>query len=93
MSRSPISVPPDGQRITVDNGRLAVPDHPILLWIEGDGIGPDIMRASMRIWDAAVQKVYGGQRRISWMEIYAGEKAARLYDGDYFPAEILQAIC
>ncbi len=92
MSRSPISVPPDGQRITVDNGRLAVPDHPILLWIEGDGIGPDIMRASMRIWDAAVQKVYGGQRRISWMEIYAGEKAARLYDGDYFPAESLQAI-
>ncbi len=92
MTRSPISVPPDGQRITVADGQLVVPDVPILLWIEGDGIGPDILRASMRIWDAAVQKVYGGTRRISWMEIYAGEKAARLYDGDYFPAESLEAI-
>lgn len=92
MTRSPISVPPDGQRITVADGQLVVPDVPILLWIEGDGIGPDILRASMRIWDAAVQKVYGGTRRISWMEIDAGEKAARLYDGDYFPAKSLEAI-
>ena len=67
-------------------------DNPILLWIEGDGIGPDIMTASKRIWDAAVQAVYGGQRKIAWMEIYSGEKAAALYDGDYFPPESLDAI-
>jgi isocitrate dehydrogenase len=92
MADSKIVVPPDGERITARDGKLHVPDNPILLWIEGDGIGPDIMRASMRIWDAAVQKAYGGQRRISWMEIYAGEKAANLFGGDYFPAESLDAI-
>jgi isocitrate dehydrogenase len=92
MAYSKIVVPPDGDRITVREGKLLVPDNPILLWIEGDGIGPDIMRASMRIWDAAVRKAYGGQRRISWMEIYAGEKAANLFGGDYFPAESLDAI-
>ena len=92
MAYSKIVVPSEGQRITVREGKLSVPDNPILLWIEGDGIGPDIMRASMRIWDAAVQKVYGGQRKVAWMEIYAGEKAASLYGGDYFPAESLDAI-
>jgi len=92
MSESQIVVPLEGERITVREGRLSVPLNPILLWIEGDGIGPDIMRASMRIWDTAVQKAYGGQRRISWMEIYAGEKAASLFHGDYFPAESLNAI-
>lgn len=92
MSDSQIVVPSDGERIRVLEGKLSIPHNPILLWIEGDGIGPDIMRASMRIWDAAVQKAYGGQRRISWMEIYAGEKAARLFHGDYFPAESLNAI-
>jgi isocitrate dehydrogenase len=92
MAYTKIIVPAEGERITVREGKLHVPDHPILLWIEGDGIGPDIMTASKRIWDAAVQKVYGGQRKIAWMEIYAGEKAARLYDGDYFPAESLEAI-
>lgn len=92
MTYTKIVVPSEGQRITVREGKLNVPDNPILLWIEGDGIGPDIMRASMRIWNAAVQKVYGGQRKIVWMEIYAGEKAARLYGGDYFPAESLAAI-
>jgi isocitrate dehydrogenase len=92
MAFSKIVVPADGERITARDGKLHVPDNPILLWIEGDGIGPDIMRASLRIWNAAVQKVYGGQRRISWMEIYAGEKAANIYGGDYFPAESLAAI-
>ena len=92
MAYSRIVVPADGERITVREGKLHVPDNPILLWIEGDGIGPDIMRASMRIWNAAVQKAYGGQRRISWMEIYAGEKAASIFGGDYFPAESLDAI-
>ncbi len=92
MTYTKIVVPTEGQRITVREGKLAVPDHPILLWIEGDGIGPDIMTASKRIWDAAVAKVYGGQRKIAWMEIYAGEKAAGLFGGDYFPAESLAAI-
>lgn len=92
MSDSRIVIPVEGERITVREGKLSIPANPILLWIEGDGIGPDIMRASMRIWDAAVQKAYGGQRRISWMEIFAGEKAARLFHGDYFPAESLAAI-
>jgi isocitrate dehydrogenase len=92
MAYTKIVVPTTGERITVREGKLSVADNPILLWIEGDGIGPDIMTASKRIWDAAVQKVYGGQRKIAWMEIYSGEKAAALYDGDYFPPESLAAI-
>ena len=92
MTYTKIVVPTEGERITTREGKLSVPDHPILLWIEGDGIGPDIMTASKRIWDAAVAAVYGGQRKISWMEIYAGEKAAGLFGGDYFPAESLNAI-
>ena len=92
MTYTKIAVPTEGQRITVREGKLSVSNNPILLWIEGDGIGPDIMTASKRIWDAAVQKVYGGQRKIAWMEIYSGEKAAALYGGDFFPAESLDAI-
>jgi len=92
MTYSKIIVPSEGERITTREGKLSVPDNPILLWIEGDGIGPDIMTASKRIWDAAVAKAYGGQRKIAWMEIYAGEKAAKVFGGDYFPAESLQAI-
>jgi isocitrate dehydrogenase len=92
MAFEKIVVPEGGEKITAREGGLAVPDNPILLWIEGDGIGPDIMRASRRIWDASVQRCYGGQRRIAWCEIYAGEKAAALFDGDYFPRESLDAI-
>ena len=92
MTYTKIVVPTEGERITTREGKLSVSDNPILLWIEGDGIGPDIMTASKRIWDAAVQAVYGGQRKIAWMEIYSGEKAAALYDGDYFPPESLDAI-
>jgi isocitrate dehydrogenase len=92
MAYTKITVPTEGAPITVREGKLNVPDNPILLWIEGDGIGPDIMTASKRIWDAAVQKAYGGQRKIAWMEIYAGEKAAGIFGGDYFPAESLAAI-
>ncbi len=69
-----------------------VPDNPIVGYVEGDGIGPDITRASMRVWDAAVEKAYGGTRKIHWCELYMGEKAASLYDGDYFPSETLDAI-
>jgi len=87
-----VKVPAEGQRITVSQGKLLVPDNPIIAFIEGDGIGPDITRASLRIWNAAVQAAYAGRRRISWVEVFAGEKAARLYQGDYFPAETLNAL-
>ena len=67
--------PPQGAKITIANGKLHVPDNPIMPFIEGDGTGPDIWRASVRVMDAAVAKAYGGKRRIHWMEVYAGEKA------------------
>ena len=85
MAYDKITVPGSGEKISFDNGSMQVPDNPILLFIEGDGIGYDIMTASKRIWDAAVDKAYGGKRQISWMEVYAGEKAAGLYDGDFMP--------
>jgi isocitrate dehydrogenase len=83
---------PDGEKITFENGRLHVPDHPIVAFIEGDGIGVDITPASMMVWDAAVEKAYGGRRKIAWMEIYAGEKAAEKYDGNYMPEETFDAM-
>jgi isocitrate dehydrogenase len=92
MAYNKIVVPVDGERISVQEGKLHIPDHPILAFIEGDGIGYDIMTASKRIWDAAVQAAYGGQRKIAWMEIYAGEKAARIYDGNYMPGETFDAM-
>jgi isocitrate dehydrogenase len=92
MTYQHIKIPSEGQKITVENGKLVVPDKPIVAFIEGDGIGYDIMTASKRIWDAAVEKAYGGERKIAWMEIYAGEKAASVYDGDYMPEETFEAI-
>lgn len=92
MAYDKIVVPSTGQKITFTNGKMNVPDDPILLFIEGDGIGYDIMTASKRIWDAAVEKAYGGKRKISWMEIYCGEKAAGLYDGNYMPEETFDAL-
>jgi isocitrate dehydrogenase len=68
---------PDPQKITLQDGALRVPDYPIIPFIEGDGTGPDIWRASVRVFDAAVGKAYGGRRRIEWMEVFAGEKAYR----------------
>jgi len=87
-----IRVPAEGEKITVQDGRLVVPDRPIIGYIEGDGIGPDIMRACLRVWDAAVERAYGGRRKIAWMELYAGEKARNLYDGQVLPEETLAAI-
>lgn len=73
-------VPPaSGQKVTVQNGKLMIPDNPIIPFIEGDGTGPDIWRASQRVFDAAVQKAYGGKRKIVWFEVYAGEKANEVY--------------
>ncbi len=72
-----LNVPAQGQKITIANGKLAVPDQPIVPFIEGDGTGPDIWRASVRVIDAAVQKAYGGKRKIDWMEVYAGAEVER----------------
>lgn len=93
MAYDKIQVPTSGDKITVDSsGNLVVPDEPIVAFIEGDGIGYDIMTASKRIWDAAVERAYGGKKRIHWMEIYAGEKAAGVYDGNYMPEETFDAM-
>jgi isocitrate dehydrogenase len=73
-SPNPI-LPPGGQKIAISNGKLVVPDHPIIPFIEGDGTGRDIWRASERVLDAAVTKAYGERRSLEWMEVYAGEKA------------------
>ncbi|MBX6351948.1 MAG: NADP-dependent isocitrate dehydrogenase [Thermoflavifilum sp.] len=83
--------PADGEKITIQNGRLQVPDHPIIPFIEGDGTGPDIWRASVRVFDAAVEKVYGGKRRIAWYEVYAGEKAYNLF-GEWLPPKTLEIL-
>ena len=91
MAYDKINVPNSGEKISFANGTMQVPDNPILLFIEGDGIGYDIMTASKRIWDAAVEKAYGGRRQISWLEVYAGEKAAGVYAGDYMPEETFEA--
>lgn len=91
MAYERISAPATGDKITFSNGKMNVPDNPILLFIEGDGIGYDIMTASKRIWDAAVNKAYSGKREVSWMEVYAGEKAAGIYGGNYMPEETFDA--
>ena len=87
-----IRIPESGEKITIKDGSLRVPDNPIIGFVEGDGIGADITRASMRVWNTAVELAYGGNKKIHWCELYMGEKAGSLYDGDYFPDESLQAI-
>ena len=72
---------PAGEKITISHGKLQVPDHPIIAFIEGDGIGPDIWAASVRVLDAAVEQAYKGRRKIAWAEVYAGEKAQAVYGG------------
>jgi isocitrate dehydrogenase len=68
-------IPANGEKITIRNGRLQVPDRPVIPYIEGDGIGPDIWRATEHVLNAAVQKAYGGKRQLMWVEVLAGEKA------------------
>src|SRR5690606_23539614 len=82
--------PSQGQKITIRDGKLSVPDQPIIPFIEGDGTGPDIWRASVRVLDAAVQKAYGGKRKIQWMEIYAGQKSKDMFD-TWLPDETVEA--
>lgn len=89
ISPAPV-VPAEGQKITILNKVLTVPDHPIIPFIEGDGSGPDIWRASERVLDAAVQKAYGDRKKISWMEVYAGEKSFKEFD-TWLPDETIQA--
>ncbi len=88
----PISLPEGGTKISIQNNKLHVPDNPILGYVQGDGIGPDIMQACLRIWDAAVEKAYNGKRKIYWAELFMGESAAEKYNGDIFPEETRQAL-
>ncbi|HXH84565.1 MAG TPA: NADP-dependent isocitrate dehydrogenase [Candidatus Tectomicrobia bacterium] len=87
---------PAGEKITIEHGKLRVPDHPIVAFIEGDGTGPDIWRAAVRVLDAAVAQAYGGRRKVAWMEVYAGEKAQAVYGADcppnLLPPETLDVI-
>jgi len=88
-----IVIPKDGEKITVQDGKLVVPDNPIISFIEGDGTGPDIWRASKMVFDAAIKKAYGGKKKIAWMEIYAGEKALKIYGKNkWLPDETVDAI-
>ena len=86
-----VKVPGDGEKIALGaDGTLNVPDKPIIPYIEGDGTGPDIMAAAMGVWNAAVEKAYGGRRQVRWMEVFAGEKANRVYgEGTWLPQETL----
>ncbi len=90
MSYQLAQVPTEGEPIRMPAGRLVTPDHPILPFIEGDGTGPDIWRASVRVFEAAVSRAYAGRRSVAWMEVFAGEKAYRLY-GDWLPEETVRA--
>ena len=86
-----LSPPADGQEIRFENGRLIVPDRPVVPFIEGDGTGPDIWSASQRVLDAAVENTYGGSRRLAWLEILAGEKAKN-QTGEWLPEQTIDSI-
>ncbi|MFZ3202880.1 MAG: NADP-dependent isocitrate dehydrogenase [Pseudomonas sp.] len=94
MGYTKIQVPATGDKITVNaDMSLNVPNNPIIPYIEGDGIGVDISPVMIKVVDAAVEKAYGGKRKISWMEVYAGEKATQVYDQDtWLPQETLDAV-
>ncbi len=90
MPEVQIIPPANGEKIRIENGKLHVPDQPIIPFIEGDGTGPDIWRASVRVFDAAVAKAYGGKRKIQWMEVFAGEKSFKQF-GTWLPDETINA--
>ncbi|GMU46938.1 MAG: isocitrate dehydrogenase [NADP] [Porticoccaceae bacterium] len=93
MGYQHIKVPATGDKIKVNaDFSLVVPDQPIIPFIEGDGTGVDITPVMRKVTDAAIAKAYGGRRAIQWMEVYCGEKAAGLYDGNWFPQETLAAL-
>ncbi|MCL5046310.1 MAG: isocitrate dehydrogenase (NADP(+)) [Actinobacteria bacterium] len=85
-----LTPPARGEKITYVDGQLRVPDNPIIPFIEGDGTGPDIWRASVRVFEAAVQKAYGGKKKIEWFEVYAGEKAFNTF-GEWLPEDTVTA--
>ena len=84
-------VPPRGEAIGFRNGALDVPPRPIIPFVEGDGTGPDIWRASVQVFDAAVERAYDGQRQIAWMEVFAGEKSFKQFQ-DWLPQETVDAM-
>jgi isocitrate dehydrogenase len=84
-------IPAQGERISYENGKLNVPAQPIIPFIEGDGTGPDIWRAAVRVFDAAVEKAYGGKRKIHWMKVFAGEESFEKY-GEWLPDETVEAL-
>ena len=90
MAEPVLTPPAGGAKITIHNGTLSVPDNPIIPYIEGDGTGPDIWRATVRVLDAAVEKAYGGKRKLHWLEIFAGEKANNQF-GTWLPEASVQA--
>ncbi|WP_296244161.1 MULTISPECIES: NADP-dependent isocitrate dehydrogenase [unclassified Psychrobacter] len=93
MSYDKVIVPRDGEKITANADlSLNVPNHPIIPFIEGDGIGVDITPVMIKVVDAAVSKAYKGKKSIVWMEVYCGEKAAKIYDGEYMPTETLEIL-
>jgi len=85
-----VKVPEGGEKISIKDGALDVPDHPIIPFVEGDGTGRDIWRASVRVFDAAVEKAYGGKRKVHWMEVYAGEKSFKMFQS-WLPDETTEA--
>jgi len=93
MAYEKLVPPSEGEKITVKDGKLNVPDNPIIPFIEGDGTGPDIWRAARMVFDAAVEKAYDGKRKVVWFEIYAGEKANKVYGREvWLPDDTLEAI-
>jgi len=90
MAYTNVKVPEGGEKISIKDGTLDVPDHPIIPFVEGDGTGRDIWRASVRVFDAAVEKAYGGKRKIHWMEVYAGEKSYKMFQS-WLPDETTEA--
>src|SRR6478672_5126012 len=85
------AVPRNGERIVFENGKISVPNHPVIPFVEGDGTGPDIWRASVRVFDAAVKNAFGGERKIEWMEVFAGEKSFKQFN-DWLPQETVDAM-
>ena len=94
MEYEKLSAPTAGEKITItEDKQLNVPDHPIIPFIEGDGIGPDIWKASQPVFDSAIEKAYNGKRKVEWFEIFAGEKAVTTYgDNQWLPNDTIKAI-
>jgi len=90
MAYTNVKVPAGGAKISIKDGKLQVPDNPIIPFVEGDGTGRDIWRASVRVFDAAIEKAYGGKRKAHWMEVYAGEKSFKLFN-NWLPDETVEA--